>query len=127
MKKLISLIAACLLVITCSICTSCSKSSSIEGTYYFLRLYYNGRVYNIGDKFGEETLQKDRIVVKVNKDNTLTYTYTYSGKKIEEKSIWFRYDEYTYIIGSGTSTIYAYYDNGTVSFKEDGAICVLQK
>lgn len=128
MKKLISLIAACLLVITCAVCASCSKNSSIEGTYYFVRLYYNGKVYNIGDQYESgKALQKDFVVVKVNKDNTLTYTYTYSDKKIEEKSVWFRYDDYTYIAGSGSSTIYAYFENGTISFREDGVILVLQK
>ena len=127
MKKFISLVAVCLLVIACSFCTSCSKKNSVTGTYYFVRVYDDDKVYNIGYQYYGTALQKDFVVVQVNKDNTLTYTYNDSGKKIEEKSVWFRYDDYTYIVGMGSTTLTAYFENGTISFKDGSAIVVLQK
>ena len=127
MKKFISLVAVCLLVIACAFCTSCSKKNSVTGTYYFVRVYDDDKVYNIGDQYYGTALQKDFVVVQVNKDNTLTYTYNDSGKKIEEKSVWFRYDDYTYIVGMGSTTLTAYFENGIISFKDASAIFVLQK
>ena len=109
MKKFISLVAVCLLVIACAFCTSCSKKNSVTGTYYFVRVYDDDKVYNIGDQYYGTALQKDFVVVQVNKDNTLTYTYNDSGKKIEEKSVCFRYDDYTYIVGMGSTTLTAYF------------------
>lgn len=127
MKKFISLVAVCLLVIACAFCTSCSKKNSVTGTYYFVRVYDDDKVYNIGDQYEGKTLQKDFVVVQVNKDNTLTYTYTYSGKKIEEKSVWFRHDDYIYRFAFDGGVCVAYFENKTISVDIDGVILVLQK
>lgn len=126
MKKFISLVAVCLLVIACAFCTSCSKKNSVTGTYYFVRVY-DDKVYNIGDQYEGKALQKDFVVVQVNKDNTLTYTYTYSGKKIEEKSVWFRHDDYIYRFAFDGGVCVAYFENKTISVDIDGVILVLQK
>lgn len=127
MKKFISLVAVCLLVIACAFCTSCSKKNSVTGNYYFVRVYDDDKVYNIGDQYEGKALQKDFVVVQVNKDNTLTYTYTYSGKKIEEKSVWFRSGDYSYRFIGGGDVWTAYFENKTISVYIDGMILVLQK
>lgn len=126
-KTIISVMVVCLLTLTCVFCTSCSAKDKIAGTYYLSCIYDDGKVYKSGDSYNNYIISKDFISVKVDKGNTLTLTYYFSDKKIEEKSVWYKYDEYTYCVGIAGSIFYAYFDNGTIAFKDGKTIYILQK
>ena len=126
-KKLISVIALFALVITCLCLSSCSKNS-ISGTYHFKCCYSDDKLYQLSDVFEGTTLDKNSITVKVDDDNTFTYSVLISGRKVEAKSIWYETtDEGHYGFFIEGEYLTASVNNSRIIVSDEYSVIILEK
>ena len=125
-KKLLSIAAACLLILLCVFFMSCS-GSNITGKYYLSCIYNNGKLYQIGSQYNGKTLENDYITAQINSDNTGIIKYTDWSKTIEEHVVWYKYDDCTYVARISGSSGFVYIDSGTIAYTEDGTTYILKK
>ena len=79
MKKVIVLVAAMLMAITCSLFVACG--GGIEGTYKVKSVKINGTVYEIGDEVPElGELKEDTFKIEIKADKTFSFTEKVPGQ-----------------------------------------------
>ena len=126
-KKVVISILTFLCMLTLIFCSACSNSSKFDGDYHVKRIFYSGKVYDIGDTFNGKALTNDYITAKVRSDNSLIVSYTYSNIRAEQRGIWHRYDEYTYTCYVDDITSNAFVNGKTAVISVDGMVIVFEK
>ncbi len=117
-KKIIAIVAAALVLVAIIVVSavSCSRNS-VEGKYELQAIYDDGKVYCVGDTYGETTLSEDYIVVEINADNTLVVILKEENIEIKQEGVWYRTDEYSFACQAGEVSGSFYFDNGTIVFR----------
>ncbi len=113
-KTFLSVLAICMLMISCLFTASCSNNSKISGTYYFKNCYVDGKLISREDNYVEDGVVANDIIVNIYKDNTFSLSVSYDGKTVEQKSIWVRQGEYIYSAFIGNESVSFSFSDGNI-------------
>lgn len=115
-KRLIAIVIAAVLLVAVIVCTSISCSrKSITGTYKLDVLYnYSGKLYYVGDVYGDEELTKEYCVVKIKSDNAVEITTSYDGRTTKVVGIWYMINEKAIYFNAPGMSGSAYFNEGKI-------------